>query len=188
MLLRRTSAGSTPAILLAEAKARLRVTHTAEDDVITAMIASSWEAVGEMAGRVLATETWEMADMAFSGTVKLPKSPVIALTSVQYLDATETLQTATLSDFALIASDDWSLVQPKVDKDWPSPGVQRADAMKITFTAGYTTLPPALREAVLLMIGHRYRNRESVSADALAEVPMALRDLVALHKIGWFGA
>jgi len=188
MLLRRTSAAGTPAVTRVEAKARLRVTHALEDDAIDSMIASSCEAIGEMAGRVLASETWEMSDTVFSGTVPLAKSPVLALTSVQYLDASEAVQTATLSDFALIKSDDWSMVQPSVGKAWPSPGVVRADAMRITFTVGYATVPPALKEAVLLMVGHRYRNRESVSGDALSEVPMALRDLVALHKLTWFRA
>lgn len=186
-MLRRIGAAATPPVTLAEAKARLRVTHDDENAVITAMIASACDQIGEMAGRVLSSETWEVMMSDFPAAVRLPKSPVIALTSVTYLDAVEAVQAAVLGDFALVQSDDWSHVQPAVGKAWPTPGVDREDAARIRFSAGYTTLPAALKEAVLLMVGHLFRNREGVSPDAMTEPPLSISALVSTHKLGWFG-
>jgi len=188
MQLRRISAAGTPPVTLDEAKARLRVTYDTEDPVITAMIAAACDVVGEKACRVLAAETWQAADFSLSGAVILPKSPVTALVSVTWLDAAEAVQTATLSDYSLVQTDDWSTVQPKAGKTWPTALADRPDAVRVQFTAGYTTLPAALKEAVLLMVGHLFRNREGV-VDGVsgADLPLSIQGLIDFYRLKWFG-
>lgn len=183
MILRRIGAVGTPPVSLADAKAHLRVTDTVENDLITALIAAACAAVGEEAGRVIASETWEIADFGFSGLVKLPKSPVLALTSVQYyLD--DVLTTATLADFRLYQDDDYTHVGPIESASWPV-SQTRADGTVIRFTAGYTTLPTTLRHAVLLTVGHLFANREAVTAGAMADLPMGAHHLIGLERLGW---
>lgn len=44
------------------------------------------------------------------------------------------------------------------------------------------TLPPAITQAMLLMIGNFYANRESVSFGAATEIPLSYRYLIGLYK------
>lgn len=183
MIVRRIGAAGTPPVTLADAKAHLRVTDTAENDLITALIAAACAAVGEESGRVIASETWEIADYGFDGLVKLPKSPVVSLTSVRYY-VDDTLTTATLADFRLYQDDDFTFVGPIESATWPM-AQTRPDGTVIRFTAGYSTLPTTLRHAVLLTIGHLFANREAVTDGAMAELPFGVHHLIGLERLGW---
>lgn len=183
MIRRRISTGAVP-VSLADAKAHLRVTDSAEDALITAMVAAACGLVAETAGRVLSAETWEICDTGYSGWVEVPVSPVTALSAVSYLDGTGAEVAATVGDFTLTVSDDRVFVGPRPGKAWPTPGVVRPDAVRVRVTAGYTTLPPELKQAILLAVGHNYRNREAVG-EAMAELPLAFASLVNVHRLGW---
>ncbi|MDK1372955.1 MULTISPECIES: head-tail connector protein [unclassified Sinorhizobium] len=43
-------------------------------------------------------------------------------------------------------------------------------------------VPASVKHAALLLIGHFYNNREAVSAERLAKVPMAVDMLIAPHR------
>lgn len=187
MIMRRTSAAGTALVTLPEAKAHLRVTGTAEDALIAALITAASDFIGESSGRVLALETWKIMCPGFLGTVKLPKSPLIAITEIGYNDTAGAALTANLSDFSTIIGDDWGYICPKSGKSWPTSDTARLDGASITFTAGYSVLPDALRMAVLLMVGHYYVNREAVGATQ-SELPLAVESLVASYRLGWAAA
>lgn len=184
MILRKIASGTAP-VTLEEAKTHLRVTSASEDALITAMIAAACDAVSEFSGRALRSETWEMWADRLCGTVRLPKSPATALSAVYWLDDAGVSQSRDVAEFTLIADDDWALVEPRPGYDWPSPVLTRVDAVGLRFVAGYATLPPALRAAVLMMLAHLYRNREAVAGGASVEVPMGVESLVGIHRLGW---
>lgn len=185
MIVRRIGAAGAPPLTTQQAKDHLRVTHDYEDALIASLVAVACDAIGEESGRTLASETWEIADTGFSGLVTLPRSPVASLTSVKYyLDGV--LTTDTLANYRLYDGEDRSQVGPLETASWPA-GQTRPDGTVIRFVAGYTTLPEALRHAVLLMVGHLYQNREAVG-DSLTELPLAVQHLVGLHRVGWVGA
>lgn len=185
MIIRRIGAAATPPVTLLQAKQHLRVDDSAEDVLISALIAAACDAISEESGRTLAAETWEIADTGFSGNVILPRSPVVSLTSVKYY-VDGVLTTDTLANYRLYETEDRTMVGPIETASWPT--VQtRPDGTIIRFVAGYTTLPPALHQAVLLMIGHLFSNREA-TGEAMAELPLGLHHLVGLHRIGWAAA
>lgn len=187
MILRRVSAAGTPLVTLSDAKAHLRVTSSAEDALITALISAACDFIGEYSGRVLASETWKIMETGFFGLVKLPKSPVIAITEIGYYDTEGAAHVAVLGDFGLVSGDDWSYLAPNSGKSWPISDTARLDGAWITFTAGYTVLPAALRQAVLLMVGHYYNNREAIGV-AQVELPLAVESLVHSYRLGWAAA
>ncbi len=43
-------------------------------------------------------------------------------------------------------------------------------------------IPPAIAQAMLLMIGNLYANRESISFGAATEIPLSYRYLIGLYK------
>jgi uncharacterized phiE125 gp8 family phage protein len=188
MLLRRTVAATVLPVTLGDALDQLRTDGTSDGAYIQALIASACDLIGEMTGRVLGIETWVASCASVSGDFNLPKSPVLAVSSITYFDANDVQQPAIVGDFYLFASDDRSVLRPKSGKSWPST-ITREDAVSITFTAGYEVLPPALRAAILLMVGHLYENREAVVADGKPEaLPMGVEQLVGTYRLGWVAA
>ena len=186
MLIRRVGSAGTPPVTLFDAKAHLRVTGTDEDTLIEALIATACEAVGQAAGRVLALETWEMADCGFLGAVRLVKSPVVEIVSVKHY-AADVLTTDTLANYRLYADDDYSQVVPITGATWPV-WQDRPDGTIIQFTAGYSVLPDALRLAVLLMVAHLYENRSAVGDGTVKDLPLSMDYLIGLHRLGWVSA
>jgi uncharacterized phiE125 gp8 family phage protein len=182
MLLRRITPSAAP-VAAPVVAAHLR---QPEDDAgaIEAFRLAAHDFVAETSGRVLGAETWALSVGEAPARLELPKSPVQSLVSITYYDAAGAVQTATLSDFHLFADDDRAVVTPKEGKTWP-PLQKRDDAMTVTFIAGYTVLPPALNQAILMVAAHLYENRSAVSDGTMVEVPMAVQALTAIHRIGW---
>jgi uncharacterized phiE125 gp8 family phage protein len=122
-------------------------------------------------GRAIGVQTLEArCDTLTCGScIRLPFPPVIELVSVSYLDATGVEQMADLEDFEVMGRD---LVASGAEWPWLG-GSTRREAVRIRYRAGYETIPAPIKAAILLMVGDLYRNRETVSAGAMTQVPMS---------------
>lgn len=72
-------------------------------------------------------------------------------------------------------------------EQWPQT-YTREDAVRVTWAAGYgpaaTDVPAAIRQAMLLMIGHWFENREaSVVGVSVTDLPMAVNSLLAPYSL-----
>lgn len=179
-------------VSLEEAKLHLRVDNTAEDTLITGLIAAAVAHLdGDgVLGRAMITQTWATWVGNAPGCVRLPVSPFQELTSIKYYDSDNALQTATLSDFETNLDGDFVTVHPKSGFAWPG-AYSRRDAIEITYTAGYgddgADVPQSIRQAILLLVGHWYENRTAVSEASLKEVPKAVDALIGIERVGWYG-
>jgi uncharacterized phiE125 gp8 family phage protein len=185
-LLTRVTAPVGYPVTLAQAKAQTRVDFDDEDTLMDALITAASDAVEDMSGRPLLTQTWRVATGKPERRVYL-RAPVQAITSIQYYDATNTLQTADAADYLLISDDDRAWIEPL--SGWPSL-CDRADAFRVTFTAGYGAaddVPLALRQAILMLVAHFYEHREAVSDMSLREAPMAVEMLIGTKRVGYYG-
>jgi len=166
---------STDLISLSDLKAHLRVTHDAEDDLITALLDTAIQAVENMTNRVLGSRSaYLIADDWASQVFSF--GPITAITTVEYYDGANTLQTlpSTLYwyDIQSTPARITFLSPPTVYSD-------RHQGIRITATIGHDAIPPALRQAILLLVGHYYETRQAVVlGPAPHEVPMAVRHLV----------
>ena len=193
MILRRTTAATALPVTVDEANAQLRLTAPDEGGLIYGLIAAAVDLVGQQAGRVLATETW-VASVPCVPSVSgwadliLPKNPVTGVTAITYYDANDAVQVASLADFYVYADADQTIVRPKNGKSWPAT-IARADAISVTFVAGYAVLPPALRAAILLVVGHLFENREAVLTGTIAsELPLGVQALIDPYRLNWLAA
>lgn len=199
MLIKRVTPMTDLPVTLDELKAQVRVSFTDDDTLLTAFLAAAVDLVGGMAGRVLAPETWSISfdrvpaeawtverlyTRGIVQDVRLPRSPVQSLTSVTYYDTDGTSQTQSIDDFWLFNDDDYATVRPKAGSSWPITQA-REDAITITFSVGYATLPPALKAAILMLAAQWYETREASTATPITEVPLAAQTLIDLHRIGW---
>lgn len=186
MLLNRTVAPTDEIVSLDDAKDHLRVDADTDAYYIEMLIKAATSAIEEMTGRAVMPQTWAMSIDGASGQVFLPKSPVQSVSSIKYFDRDGAAQTATVSDFHLFKDEDKAWLEPKTGFSWPAT-ISRADALTIAFVAGYSTVPPALKGAALMMIAHWYEHREAVG-ESMSELPLALQTLVSFHRTGWIAA
>ena len=167
---------------LNEVKTHLKVETSVPDDdgLITSLITAARGHAERITGRALMTQTWRLKLDQFPrwrGPIEIPLPPLQSVTSVTYRDANDAPQTWTASNYVVdapagpYATD--GRVYPAFQIEYPET-VDRQDAVTVEFVAGYGTdddVPIQLKQGLLLMIGHWYEHRESVSEVALSDIP-----------------
>lgn len=172
-------------ISLAEAKAHCRVDHDDEDSYLYALISAATsylDGYSGVLGRALLPQTWRQDFEDFGDVMRLPVGPVQSVTSISYQDSGGADQALPSTEYVLLEDDFGDYVTLAANKSWPAVG-SRADAVKITYLAGSASVPMAIKQAALLLVGHWYSNREAVSAASMTETPMAVDALVAPFRV-----
>lgn len=169
-------------ISLTTVKAHLRVDHTDDDTLIAAYVSA---AAGHIDGpqgwldRAVFPQTLELRQNVFgSDPIRLPYGPATAITSIKYVDPDGAEQTLASDQYVLTNA---GAVELAYSASWPN---LRGDAegVRIRYAAGYATLPPAILQAVLLMVGDLYAFRETAQVGSVAgRIPMsaAVENLLA---------
>ena len=190
MWLNSTAAPAETPVSLTEAKAHLRVLHAADDAFIGALIDLATTYIGGRAGivgRALVTQSWEyrIDDFPDGGRIELPLPPLVSVESVKYLDADGAEQTLATSVYNVETSTLVGMIRLAYNQDWPET-LDDDYAVRIRFTAGYgaaAAVPVPLKQAILLLIGHFYVNRD-MGVDLPRGAPFAVEALLAPHRIG----
>jgi uncharacterized phiE125 gp8 family phage protein len=181
----RTVAPTVELITTAEAKAHLRVDNTDEDTLIGNLVSAATahlDGYSGILGRALTTQTWKIEAGAFTDPLRLPVGDLIAVSSVKYYDLSNAQQTLATSVYGAFSDDGGPYIGLKADQDWPDV-YDRRDAIEVIWTAGYgataASVPQAIKQAALLLVGHWYANREAVSiGESVAEIPLAATALL----------
>ena len=173
-------------VSLAEAKAHLRVETADDDSLITALITAAREAAEAHMRRALVTQTWRLsldrfpaapqpwwdgvrqgADMPGDGSViELPRPPLVSVTSVTAYDDADNPTVASAASYYVDSDNEPGRVVLRSGKTWPVT-VRVANGVEVLFVAGYGAagaVPQAIRQGMLMLIGHLYENREAEAA------------------------
>lgn len=181
---------------LTEAKLRLRIDTTADDDVVTALIAaatSMLDGADGLLGRALMSQSWRYDVAGFPsdpyGAIRLPLPPYIAVNGIRYRDSTGTLQTLASTVWRVIESDRAAYVTLDTDQTWPTTEDGAPDAVQITYQCGYQDLtspannpvPQPIRQAILLIAQMLY------DTPGQTDIPVAVWSLIAPYRVDRFG-
>ena len=158
-------AASQP-VSVSEAKSHLRVDIADDDTLIGNLITSATEYVELYTGRSFIQRTYRADLPDFASAIRLPRGPVITLSSVAYYDTSspEALTTWAASNYYLHNDIFWR----RDGISFPSVG-SRVDNVQITYTAGTLdqaspradATPQAIQQAILLLVAGMYENRET---------------------------
>jgi uncharacterized phiE125 gp8 family phage protein len=182
---RKTSAIACP-VTLAEAKLHLRVDHTDEDTYIQTLIEAATGWAEEYTGRAFSSSTWVkvLPEFPSEDEIILERAPLISVTSVVYRDEDNAAQTMAAADYQVDTRSEPGKIVLAKDTDWPDT-YERIDAVAVTFTAGYSTVPAGVKQAILLMVGHMYAHREEVTVGVTSQslAGGAEKRLLALYQL-----
>lgn len=180
-------------VTLEMAKAHLRVDFNDEDDLINAYITAARSYLEDACGRRLITQIWNLYLQQWPAGDRLfvPYPPLIGVATVQYTDATETVTTVDPSLYVVNNGSDLGEVVLRFGQIWPPTVLSPSRPIGVTFTCGYGedpgSVPAPLVQALLLLIGHWYQNREAVVIGRASTISTRVNEtvdaLIARYKI-----
>ena len=195
-LTRQTQPAVEP-VTLSEAKAHLRVDTTADDAYIGSLISAAREWCEQYLDRSLVHTQWVMRFDKFppDGTmdIELPRPPMATAGTATAVALTFTYENGTTATY--------STASYRVDRDgvpgtvktlygqtWP-PHLQDDNAISVTWWGGYgasgTSVPAAIRHAMLMLVGFWYENRSTVLVGSISkQLEFAVESLLSSHKWG----
>lgn len=167
---------------LEDAKIHLRVDDDAEDALISGLIAAAVDHVERTTGLVLERRTVVETVTGFGGRFR--SWPVVSVDSVAYVDGAGVDQILPSNVFRTIAAARPARLA-NVAAPWPKLG-RLNGAVTLTMTAGYAdaaAVPAGVVQALKMIVGHFYRNRDAVvTIGTPVEVPMAADMLLEPHR------
>lgn len=176
-------------VTLAEAKIHLRVDNDDENSLITILIQAARELVEQRTGRSLINQTRviKMDWFPDSDTIYLTNGPVSSVTTVKYY-IDEVLTTLDSAEYWTDFSSD--IARIVVVDSWPTTD-DRPNSVEITYVSGYgatsSTVPKPLKQAIYLILGHLYENRQQVIVGtggiSVAEIPYGAEMLMSSYVL-----
>ena len=173
------------------------IDHDEQDDVIDLLIDAATTHLDGWTGtlgRALCEQTWRQDYDDFCSRLRLPLGPVISLASVKYIDTDGAEQTVSAAEYTLRTDSLGSYVEFGSDYSFPALNAAEA-AVSVQFVAGYadsgegenrvSTVPAAIKHAIVLLVAHWFENREAVmtgQGSAAVALPMGVDALLAPYR------
>jgi len=181
-------AADDPIITTAEAKLHCGIDSDEWDSLVDALVQAATtylDGYAGILGRALVTQTWRQDFDAFCPRLRLPLIAATVTGIKAYAEDDDTGTTITVTNYELLEDALGSYVRFIDDYAFPS-SVRETRGVRITFTAGYgaaSAVPQAIKQAMLLMVGHWFANREAVNiGNITTELPLGARALLAPYR------
>lgn len=175
-------------VTLQEAKDHLRITGSDEDALLTTFIEVAREYCEEYQNKAYITQTWDLSLDEFpKSPYSLPKPPLQSISSIKYYDQDGTEHEFNASNYLVDTASVKGRVSLAYGKSWPSVTLQPINGVVIQFVAGYgdatTDVPERIRNAIKVLIGQIYENREATDIKEHLEIPFAVHAILGLDRI-----
>jgi uncharacterized phiE125 gp8 family phage protein len=170
-----------------DAKLHLHVDGTIEDGLVESLVAaatSHLDGYTGILGRALVSQVWRQDFDSFGRRLRLPLLAA-SIVSVTWRAGDGSISTIEDDSYTLQHDALGSTVRFSDSFSFSSDLYETA-AIAVTFVAGYgeaEDVPQALRQAILLLVGHWYANREAVNVGNITTaLPMSVEALVAPYR------
>ena len=175
-------------ISLAEAKASLLVEHTADDTLITGMIEQATDYCESQLGFYLMQQDWRYYFDCVNGSeLEIQVNKVISVQEVGYRAVAGGLIVSSATpgdDYYFDLHSNPLRIKPIVS--WPSIDTSGYDNFQVVVRSGYSSaalIPKSIKTAIYLIVGHLYRNRESVTAIKMHELPNGVSACLSAKRV-----
>lgn len=187
MSLELKTAPSVEPISLTEAKNHLRVDISSDNTLINSLIKAVRQFTESYLNKCLISQSWyQYHDFNFPNYIELLKNPVQSITEITYTDGAGATQILDTSVYSFDKNRKPATIFRAYSKVWPTTRLDN-NVVRIEFVAGFgdagSSVPEPIRQAMLLLIGHLYENREDVSPLNMIKVPMGYEALLSPYRL-----
>lgn len=178
------TAPATEPVTIAEQKLHSRVDITDDDDLIAAQIAAARRWLEGVKRRAFITQTWRLNLDAWpvGNEIALPNPPLQSVSSIKYYDESNNETTWNNSNYLVDTDSEPGRVVLAYNKTWPTEAtLYPVNPIRIEFVAGYgaaADVPETDKQAIMLLVGHWYENRETTMHVDLRTIPFAVESLM----------
>jgi uncharacterized phiE125 gp8 family phage protein/SPP1 family predicted phage head-tail adaptor len=180
-----STAPTAEPITVYDAKCQSRIDETADDLLIQAYITAARRYLERIMCRSFVTTSWTMTMDDFPRVIRPPRSPLISVTSIKYFDGDGNQQTLATSVYKVDALTEPGRIVEAEGQSWPS--VQNEiNTVEVIFKAGYglaAAVPETVKQAIRLLVGLWYENREAASEKPSSELPRAVKELMWADRV-----
>ncbi|WP_299081712.1 head-tail connector protein [uncultured Paraglaciecola sp.] len=186
-----TAPTETP-VTLAEAKLWEVVEHSADDALITDLIEQATDYCQQYTGRFFVQQTWEYRydcapstpELVVDGGYNVLEVSTLSITESDLSSTNYLTETAISTVFYIDRLAEPFRMHPKSGAwDVASSGY---DNLAMRLKQGYgaaTAVPDSIKSAILLMVGHLYRNREATAAIKLENIPFGVSSMLNQYRV-----
>jgi uncharacterized phiE125 gp8 family phage protein len=178
-------------ITLTDAKLHLRVDTSDDDAYITALITAARQWVEQVGNLCIIQQTVveKFDSFPIYGYFNLTKAPVISVDSIQYTDTNGDTQTWAATEYDTDITSKPARIMPKFGKTYPFTRVTLAP-VSITYKAGFgaaaSSVPVPILQAMKLLIGEMYENRQVLTNAANTPKQGAVEKLLNNYRVTTF--
>lgn len=177
-----TGPASEP-VTLNEAKLHCRIDGTDEDSLVTNLIVAAREYCESYQNRAYITQTIEMV---LDGWPRFPLSitrpPLASVASVKYYGTDNTEYTLDAAKYYVDTNSEPGRICLAHGVSLPTVTLREISSVKITYTAGAATVSKKVIQAILMLVGHWYANREA-TGKMTDELQFAVHSLLAMDRV-----
>ena len=187
----RTADAAAEIMSVAEAKSHLRVDGPDEETYIGTLVGAARQLVEEQTSRATTNQTWVMKLDQFPACdeIRLPRPPLVSVTSVAYVDGNGSPQTWASSNYVVATGSEPGRIRLAYNVQWPETRDQ-PEAVTITYVAGYgaaaTAVPDPLVHAAKLILGDLYALREGAVVGTIHAENPAVDALLAPYIVRYY--
>lgn len=173
-------------------KSHIRVDWDDEDELIGGYIKAARQYCEDVCGRRFMTQTWDLwiQQWPAGNRIYIPYPPLISVEYVNYTDSTESVNILDSSTYVVNNAGSLGEVVLRFGQIWTPSVLSPSRPVNVRFDCGYGdafAVPQPIKQAILLLIGHWYANRESViigrTATATVQVQDTVDALLARYKM-----
>lgn len=169
-------------LTIADARAQCRIDLTDEDVLLLGYIQAARDQLETEMRRQFLTATYRYGCDTFGGhhCLRLPRPPLQSVTSVSYIDTAGATQTLATTVYGVDTLSEPGKIYLKEGQSWPSLREQ-PNAVQVVYVAGWPSpalVPAEIKQAMRLLIGHWYEQREATADKAPGEIPLGVERLL----------
>lgn len=158
-----------------------------EEDLIENLIQAAREYCENYTRCAFSTQTIELLLHRFSSAriIYLPSPPLLEVLSIKYINSIGVETTLSPSSYIVDTEGEIGRVILNANENWPVFEPFPNWPVRIRYKAGFILLPKSLKQAMLLLIGHWYENREATGT-ASGTVAFSVHALLSMYRVGVF--
>lgn len=162
----------------------IRYTGTLQNSVITSLITAAIAEVENWTNKTVVEKDYQLTQQQFTSIINFPVSTVQSITSIQYLDSEDNLQTVASSVYGLDNISEINQVfQKNTGTGFPFSNGE-PNSVQINFTSSFNgdVVPEDTKTAIKIIVAHMYEEREAYSTEAMRVNP-AIENLLNIQAV-----